>query len=114
MEFLKWGWASSSSAAYKHLRQQSHCYTQAYCPADIPAQLGLNCSGYSDYYINLNSVLLFLRIHLVTTDGSNLASAKSNTVRCVNNLLHFPFSSLSVSLNGQPITLHMTNYHYEA
>jgi hypothetical protein len=33
---------------------------------------------------------------------------------CVNNLLHSIFSSLSVSLNGKPVTLHETNYHYKA
>jgi hypothetical protein len=33
--------------------------------ADIPAQLEFNCSGHSDYYIDLNSVRLLLRITLV-------------------------------------------------
>ena len=33
---------------------------------------------------------------------------------CINNLLHSMFSSLSVSLNGKPVTLHETNYHYNA
>jgi hypothetical protein len=44
----------------------------------------------------------------------DLASTDENTVGCVNNLLHTLFSSLSVSLNGKPITLHETNYHYKA
>jgi hypothetical protein len=35
-------------------------------------------------------------------------------VGCVNNLLHSLFSSLSVSLNGKAVTLHVTNYHYKA
>jgi hypothetical protein len=43
-------------------------------PADNQAQLEFNCSGHSDYYIDLNSVLLLLRIKLVKTDGSDLAS----------------------------------------
>ena len=57
---------------------------------------------------------LLLRIKLVKTDGSDLKSGELNTVGCVNNLLHSMFSSLSVSLNGKPVTLHETNYHYKA
>ena len=40
-------------------------HTVTYKPiaeADNPAQLELNCSGHSDYYIDLNSVRLLLRI----------------------------------------------------
>jgi len=55
-----------------------------------------------------------LRIKLVKTDGSDIESADLNTVGCVNNLLHSMFSSLSVSLNGKPVNLHETNYHYKA
>jgi len=78
-------------------------------PADNPAQLEINCSGHSDYYIDLNSVLLFLRVKIVKTDGSDIESAEPNTVGCVNNLLHSMFSSLSISQNGKPVTLHETN-----
>ena len=39
---------------------------------------------------------------------------ETNTVGCMNNLLHSMFSSLSVSLNGKPATLHETNIHYKA
>ena len=46
-------------------------------------------------------------------DGSDIDSAKPNTVVCVN-ILHSMLSSLSVSLNGKYITLHETNYHYKA
>jgi len=63
--------------------------------------VGFNCSGHSDYYIDLNSVRLLLRIKLVKADGSDLPSGESNTVGCINNLLHSMFSSLSVSLNGK-------------
>ena len=73
-----------------------------------------NCSGHSDYYIDLNSVRLLLRVKLVKTDGSDIESAEPNTVGCVNNLLHSMFSSLSISINGKPITLHETSYHYKA
>jgi hypothetical protein len=69
------------------------------------------CSGHDDYYIDLNSARLLLRFKLVTTDGSNIPSDEANTVGCVNNLLHSMLSSLSVSLNGKPLTLHETNYH---
>jgi hypothetical protein len=50
----------------------------------------------------------------VKTDGSDISSAESNTVGCVNNLLYSMFRCLSVSLNGRPVTLHETNYHYKA
>ena len=49
----------------------------------------------------------------VKTDGSDLAIGEANTVGCVNKLLHSMFSSLSVSLNGKPVTLHETNNHYK-
>ena len=57
---------------------------------------------------------LLLGLKLVKTDGSDLASAEANTVGWVNNLLHSMFSSLSVSLNGNPVTLRESNYHYKA
>ena len=57
---------------------------------------------------------LLLRINLVKTDGSNIEITTPNTVGWVNNLLHSMFSSLSISLNGKPVTLHETNYHYKA
>jgi hypothetical protein len=74
--------------------------------------LEFNFSGHSDYYIDLNSVRLLLRIKLVKTDGSDISSAESNTAGCVNTLLHSMFSC--VSLNGKPVILHETNYHYKA
>jgi hypothetical protein len=83
-------------------------------PAGNPAQFEFICSGRTDFYIDLNSVRLLLRIKLVKTDGSDLTSGEPNTVGCVNNVLHSMFSSLSVSLNGKPVTLHETNYHYKA
>jgi len=83
-------------------------------PADIPAQLEFICSSHSDYYIDLNSVRLLLRVKLVKTDGSDIESAEPNTVGCVNNLLHSMFSSLSISLNSKPVTVHETSYYYKA
>ena len=93
----------------------SHTVTyKPIAPADNPPQLEFNCSGQSEYYIYLNSVRLLLRLKIVKTDGSDLSSAEpKNTVGCVNNLLHSMFSSLNVSLNGKPVTLHDTNYHYK-
>jgi hypothetical protein len=82
--------------------------------ADNPVQLEFNCSGHSDYYIDLNSVRILLRIKLVKTDGSDIENTTPITVGCVNNLLHSMFSSISISLNGKPVTLHETNYHYKA
>ena len=80
----------------------------------MSAQLEFNCSGHSDYYIDLNSVRLHLRIKLVKTDGSDIVNTTLNTVGCVNNFLYSMFSSLSISLKGKPVFLHETNYHYKA
>ena len=92
----------------------SHTVTYKTIPsADNPAQLEFNCSGHSDYYIDLNSARLLLRVKLVKTDGSDIEGAQPNTVSCVNNLLNSRFSSPSISLNGKPVTLHEPNYHYK-
>jgi len=92
----------------------SHTVTyKSLATGDNPTQLEFNCSGHSDYYIDLNSVRLLLRIKLVKTDGSDISSAQSNTAGCVNNFLHSMFSCLSVSLNSKPVTVHETNYHYK-
>ena len=89
----------------------SHTVTyKPIAPADNSALLEFNFLGHSDYYVDLNSVRLHLRLKLVKTDGSDLSSAESNTVSCVNNLLHSMFSSLNVSLNSKPVNLHDTNY----
>ena len=85
-----------------------NCYFVTYkpiAPEDNPAQFECNCSGHSDYYIDLNSVRLLLRFKLVKTDGSDLDVAEANTAGCVNNLLHSMFSSLSVFLNCKPVIL---------
>ena len=79
-------------------------------PADKLAQLEFNCSVHSDFYIDLNSVRLIFHIKLVKTDVTDLPSDESNTVCCVNNLLHSMFSSLSLLLNGKPVTMHETNH----
>ena len=57
---------------------------------------------------------LLLCFKFVKTDGSDMPSDETNTVGCVNNLLHSMFSSPSFSLNGKPVTLHETKYHYKA
>jgi len=83
-------------------------------PTDNPTPLEFNCSGHSDYYNDINYVRLLLRLKLVKSDGSDLDSAEANTVGSFNYLLHSMISSLSVSLNGKPVTLHESNYHYKA
>ena len=45
---------NSHTVTYKHI-----------APADNAAQLEFNCSGHSDYYIDLNSVCIIFRIKLV-------------------------------------------------
>ena len=64
---------------------------------DIPAQLEFNCSGYSDFYTDLNSVRLLLRIKVVSTDAGDVTNAESSTVSCINNVLQLMFNSLGVS-----------------
>ena len=92
----------------------SHTVTyKSLAPTGNPTHLEFNFSCHSDY-IDLNSVHLLVRIKLVKTDGSDISSAESNTAGCVNNLLHSMFSCVSVSLNGKPVILHETNYHYKA
>jgi hypothetical protein len=83
-------------------------------PADNPDQLEFNCSGHSDYYIDVISVRLLLRVKLVKTDRSDLSSVESNLDGCINNLLYSILTSLSVSLKGKPVIIHETNYHYKA
>jgi hypothetical protein len=46
----------------------TNCHTATYkslAPADNPANLEFNCSDHSDYYVDLNSVRILLRIKLV-------------------------------------------------
>ena len=95
----------------------ANSHTVIYKPiatADNPAQLEFNCSGHGYYYIDLNSVPLLLRFRLVKTDGCDIPSDETNTVGSVNKLLYSMFISLSVTLNGKPVTLHETSYHYKA
>jgi hypothetical protein len=61
----------------------SHTITQKpIAPADNTAQLECNCSGHSDYNINLNYVRLILRMKLVKTDGSDIENAETNSWLC--------------------------------
>jgi hypothetical protein len=86
---------------------KSHTVTyEPIAPADNLAQLEFHCSGHRNFYIDLSSVRLLLPIKLVKTYGTDLTGAELNTVGCVNNFLHSMFSSLSVSLNGKPLSLH--------
>jgi len=115
MECLKSGLDIFLKRSIKTSVVNSHTVTyKPIAPADNHAQLEFNCSGHSDYYIDLNSVRLLLRVKLLKTDGSDIESAEPITVGCVNNLLHSMFSSLSISLNGKPVTLHETSYNYKA
>jgi hypothetical protein len=61
----------------------SHTVTyKRLAPADNPTQLEFNCSGHSDYNIDLNSVRLLLRVKLVKTDGSDLNSTEQKSGLC--------------------------------
>ena len=115
MECLKSGLDIFLKRSIQTSVANSHSVTYTpIAPADNPAQLEFNCSGHSDYYIDLNSVRFILRVKLLKTDGSDIESTEPNKVGCVNSLLHSIFSSLSISLNCKPVTLHETNYHYKA
>ena len=75
----------------------SHAATcKPIAPADNPGQLEFKCPGHNDFYIDLNSRRLLLRLKLVKTDEADLPRDGSNIVGCVNNLPYSMFSSLSV------------------
>jgi hypothetical protein len=115
MECLKLGLDIFLKRSIQTSIVNSHTVTyKPVAPVDNPAQLDFNCSGHNDYYIDLNSVRVILRIKLAKTDESDIDSAKPNTVGCVNNLLRSMFCSLSFSLNRNHFTLHESNYHYTA
>ena len=96
MECLKSGLPIFLKRSVQTSNVNSHTVTyKSLAPADNPSQLEFNCSGHSDYYTDLNSVRLLLRIKLVKTDGSDISITESNTAGCVNNLLHSMFSCLS-------------------
>jgi len=100
MEYLKLGLDIYLKRSMQTSIVNSHTVKyKSLASADNHTQLELNCSGHSDYYTDLNSVHLLLRIKIVKTDGSHLSSAESNLLGQVNNLLYSMFSSLSVSLN---------------
>jgi hypothetical protein len=65
MECLKSGLSIFFNAEYKHLLSKCTVTYKQIAPADNPAQLEFNCSGHSDYYIDLNSVRLLVRLKLV-------------------------------------------------
>jgi hypothetical protein len=86
MECLKSGLDNFLNRSIQTSIVNSHTVTyKSLAPADNPTQLEFNCSGHSDYYIDLNSVRLLLRINLVKTDESDISSAGSSTAGCVNN-----------------------------
>ena len=68
-----------------------------------------NYLGLTDYYIELNSMRLHLRIKFLESDGTDISSAEPNTAGCVNNLFHSIFSSLRVSLKGKPVNFQRQN-----
>lgn len=77
---------------------------------DNPAQLEFNCSGHSDFYIDLNSVHLLLRIKAVKTDAADVTSAESNTVQCTA----FDVSFSQRLMKRKACNSHVTSYHYKA
>ena len=83
MECLKLGFDIFLKRSIQTCIVNSHTVTyKPIAPADIHAQLEFNCSSHSDYYIDLNSVRLLLRLKLVKTDGSDLSSAEPKTRLC--------------------------------
>ena len=97
MECLKSGLDIFLTRSIQTSIVNSHTVTyKPIVPADNPAQLECNCSGHSDFYIDLKSVRLLLRIKLVKTDGSDLKSGEPNTVE--STICCTPCLVLSVSL----------------
>nr|CAD7463335.1 unnamed protein product [Timema tahoe] len=73
-------------------------------------QLEFVCPGDGDYFRDLSSIKLYLRIQLVKGDGTPVEA--DNKIRCVNNLIHSLFSQITISLNETPITTSIDNYAY--
>jgi len=70
MECLKSGFDIFLKCSIQTSIVNSHIVTYKFlAPADNRTQLEFNCSSHSDYYIDLNSVRLLLRIKLLKTDG---------------------------------------------
>ena len=114
MECLKLGLDIFLKRSIQTSIVNSHTVTyKLVAPVDNPAQLDFNCSGHNDYYIDLNSVRVILRIKLTKTDESDIDSAKPNSWLCQQpvtfNVLFSQFS-----LNRKHFTLHESNYHYTA
>nr|CAD7194727.1 unnamed protein product [Timema douglasi] len=79
---------------------------------DNDAQLDFFCPGDGEYYRDLSSIKLYLRIQLVKWDGTVVGAV--NKIVCVNNLLNSLFSQINISLNETPITTSTDNYAYRA
>ena len=77
MECLKSGLDIFLKRSIQTFIVNSHTVTcKPIAPAGNPAQFEFNSLGHSDYYIDLNSMRLLLRLKLVKTDGSGLSSAE--------------------------------------
>jgi len=71
MEYLKSGLDIFLKRSIQTSVVNSHTFTyKPFVPADNPALFEFNWSGHSDYYIDLNSVRLLLRVKL----GSDIES----------------------------------------
>jgi hypothetical protein len=86
----------------KHSIQTSvvNSHTTTHKPTATPdntTQLEFNCSGHCEFYNDLHSVRLLLRIKVLNPDAADVTKAESNTVSCIDNVLHLMFSPLGVS-----------------
>jgi len=98
MECLKSGLDIFLKRSIQSSIVNSHTVTcKPIAPADDPAHLEFNYSIHSDYYIDLNSVRLHLRLKLVKTVESDLSSAEPKAQLFVSITFYIPCLVLSTS-----------------
>lgn len=79
---------------------------------DNPTQLEFLIPGHGDFYRDLSTIKLAIKLKMVKADGGDLE--ENTDISCVNNLLHSLFSQCSIALNGKSITPSEDDYHYRA
>ncbi|KAK2161922.1 hypothetical protein NP493_1552g00007 [Ridgeia piscesae] len=68
--------------------------------------------GSVDDYLDVANTYLFIKARINQANGSNVDAAAE--VGPVNNLMHFLFSQVDVSLNGTLVTPSTNTYPYRA
>jgi hypothetical protein len=81
---------------------------------DNETQIEFNCPGDSEYYRDLASVSLWLKIRMVKYDGTEFKDDDENQPGCINYLLNTLFSQVAISLNDTNVTTSTDNHQYRS